>query len=539
MKRFLSLLDSNRGSFFITLFVGILYSVICIIVPNISGELLNAVVKAESEVNYLTLIAYIIFSIMQIIFFMLDDYQGEQFKIRQKRMMRKNAVEAFTLNTTAGKRDVSSCSSFVNNDIPLVTEQYFFGTIDIAKCLCLIILSSLSLFRINWTFALIIIGISILIILVPKILKNEKNNLNESLSNSLARYNTGLASVLNGINLLHAYLYHKRANKRLESLNEKIAEDEGKLVNRNSMLYGVTGILQVSKSALILIVGVYLISVGEIDVGGLVVVLQLAEIIAAPIEVLASLLHWRKESKPLIDKYNEMILGTNKVIQKSDIELSDFGNIGIKNLSYEIKGVHILQDITITFEQGKKYIITGHSGSGKSTLIRLLSRIGDVNYTGVIEYDGIDIATVDQRQLAMRVCTVFQEPYLFHEDLKENILMGRDIPQNQFDEVIDKLNLRYIINRYAGKQITPEIMERLSGGEKQRIALARAMVGKPPIYLLDEITSSLDAENANQIEQVLLHEKATVVHVCHKPNPALIDQYDRHIVIENGRMSCY
>ena len=539
MKRFLRLLDSNRAYFFVTLLVGILYSVVCVIVPNISGELLNSVVNADNKADYLILIAYIIFSIMQILFFMLDDYRGEQYKIRQKRMMRKNAVEAFTLNTTVGREEVSSCSSFVNNDVPVVTEQYFYGTIDIAKCLCLIILSAFSLFRINWTFALIIIGISILIILIPKILKDKKNNLNENLSNALSRYNTGLLSVLNGINLLHAYLYHKRANKRLENMNEKIAENEGKLVQRNSKLYGLTGILQVSKSALILVVGVYLISVGEIDVGGLIVVLQIAEIIAAPIEVLASLLHWRKESAPLIDKYDKMILGVNKVIKESNAGLSDFGNIEVKNLSYEIKGVTILQNVTITFEQGKKYIITGPSGSGKSTLIRLLSRIGDVNYTGVIQFDGVDITSVNEQQLALRICTVFQEPYLFHEDLNENILMGRDIPQRQFDEVIDKLNLRYILDRYAGKRITPELMERLSGGEKQRIALARAMVGKPGIYLLDEITSALDAENAAQIEQVLLRENATVVHVCHKPNPALLDQYDKHIVIENGQLSAH
>ncbi len=536
MKRFLRLLGSNKVRFLVTLIVGILYSAVCIVVPHISGELVNTVVSGGGGMNVPILLAYLLFCMLQTLFFILDDHLGEHFKIRQKRLMRKEAVEAFTLKTMAGREEVSACSSFINNDIPVITEQYFTGTIDIAKCLCLIVLSSVSLFRIDWAFSLIILGISIMIILIPKVLKGKKSNLRDKTSNALAQYNTGLNSVLNGIKILHAYLYRKRANERLEKANDCVAECEKRIADRGTAIYGATGFLQVLKSALILVVGVYLISIHRIDAGGLVVVLQLAEIIGAPIEVLSSLIHWRKESVPLIEQYEEMTHVFAGAAKAPEQPIPLRGNMEIQNLSYEINGVPILKNVSMTLEYGKKYILTGPSGSGKSTLLRLLSKMGEQSYSGSIAYGGVDISTLSQRQWGSVVCTVFQEPYLFYEDLKENILLGRRVSQEKIEDVIDKLNLRYILERYQDEPITPEIVENLSGGEKQRIALARAMVGEPSVYLLDEITSALDRENAVHIEQIILNEQATVVHVCHKPDPSALQKYDRHYTLADGAM---
>ena len=110
----------------------------------------------------------------------------------------------------------------------------------------------------------------------------------------------------------------------------------------------------------------------------------------------------------------------------------------------------------------------------------------------------------------------------------------RPISKDVYDDVIKKLNLEYLLERYHNQELTPEIMDSLSGGEQQRVALARAMVGRPSIYLLDEVTSALDQSNSAMIEQLLLNEQAMVLHVCHKPNPALIPQYDGIYELADG-----
>ena len=81
------------------------------------------------------------------------------------------------------------------------------------------------------------------------------------------------------------------------------------------------------------------------------------------------------------------------------------------------------------------------------------------------------------------VCPVFQEPYLFHATLEENIKLGRDISEKEYHAILDQLNLGYLLKRYAQREISAKIVDQLSGGEQQRIALARAMAGKPQVYL--------------------------------------------------------
>jgi len=121
---------------------------------------------------------------------------------------------------------------------------------------------------------------------------------------------------------------------------------------------------------------------------------------------------------------------------------------------------------------------------------------------------------------------VFQEPYLFGFSLKENIIMGRNVKDSDYEAILKKLNLGYLLERFSDVELDTEMVAKLSGGEKQRIALARAMVGKPQVYLLDEITSSLDEQNAREMEEILLAEDAMVLYVCHKIIPELKGQYE-------------
>ena len=100
------------------------------------------------------------------------------------------------------------------------------------------------------------------------------------------------------------------------------------------------------------------------------------------------------------------------------------------------------------------------------------------------------------------------------------------IKNSDYEAILKKLNLGYLLERFSDVELDTEMVAKLSGGEKQRIALARAMVGKPQVYLLDEITSSLDEQNAREMEEILLAEDAMVLYVCHKIIPELKGQYE-------------
>lgn len=259
--------------------------------------------------------------------------------------------------------------------------------------------------------------------------------------------------------------------------------------------------------------------------------------ISAPIEVLAYLRHGRNEVLPILDQYRSMIevKSENKDVRTECAET--FKQLSVDHISYQVEDLTILTDVCAHFKAGRKYLIAGESGSGKSTLLRLIAQIGDTRYGGQILYNQHEIRNIAYDSYYEKVCPVFQEPYLFYATLEENICVGRSISADIYFDVIKKLNLEYLLKRYHNQELTPEIMETLSGGERQRVALARAMVGRPSIYLLDEVTSALDQSNAELVERLLLNESAMVLHICHKPNPALRKRYDMIYELSDGVLS--
>lgn len=385
-------------------------------------------------------------------------------------------------------------------------------------------------------FAVIIVIISVLIIVVPKMMGEKSGIARKEYSEGLKKYNISLQSILNGLHIIRTLYTEKYAKDTVNSAVQMVTKKEYKMMNRQLVIYGVTAFLQTMKTVLILWIGVYLISTKQVQVGSLVAVVQLSANIGSPIEVLAYLLHGKNEIRPLLDQYAKKIYISDKDGVNRKMEIHEAEEIVLEEVGCEIGDLMILQNISAEFHLGGKYLIMGASGSGKSTLLKLIAQVGGLEYTGKIKCNNASIKEISLESYYRQVGIVFQEPYLFHATLKENILLGRDISKELYQEIIKKLNLEYLLERYKNREVTPEIIEKLSGGERQRVGLARVMVGQPTVYLLDEVTSALDQANSESIEQLLLGERAMVIHVCHKPNYKLLTQYDNVYKMENGML---
>lgn len=208
--------------------------------------------------------------------------------------------------------------------------------------------------------------------------------------------------------------------------------------------------------------------------------------------------------------------------------------IRLDNIGFKTEQQQILKDISFSIKEGERVIVTGPSGGGKSTLLKLIASI--INPTdGQIYFKGEDIAQLDPIAYRKKVSYFFQNATLFDETVRDNLSFPYNIREEAFDEgkAVQMLDRVKMSAEYLNKPIID-----LSGGEKQRVALVRNLLYQPDVLLLDEVTSSLDAENKEIIYSIIdemnTKESVTVLAVTHDERE--IKMADRVLTIIEGRL---
>lgn len=198
----------------------------------------------------------------------------------------------------------------------------------------------------------------------------------------------------------------------------------------------------------------------------------------------------------------------------------------------------ILKDVCFTLESGKSIAIVGPSGSGKSTLINLIPRLYDV-LEGSVRFDGIDVRQLDLGFLRDQVGVVTQDTYLFNGTVRENLLYAKpDATQKELVEACKKANIHdFITNQPEGYDtVVGNRGLKLSGGEKQRISIARVLLKNPVVLIFDEATSSLDSLSENMIQEAIdpLITSRTSILIAHRLSTVLAA--DEILVLKDGQI---
>ncbi|WP_454055470.1 ATP-binding cassette domain-containing protein [Clostridium sp. Marseille-Q7071] len=198
----------------------------------------------------------------------------------------------------------------------------------------------------------------------------------------------------------------------------------------------------------------------------------------------------------------------------------------------------VLDNITFTLKKGGKYTLVGKSGSGKSTLAKLLLKYYN-DYEGTIAIDNNDIKDISFNSLYNNISIIQQDIFMFDASIRENITLFNNYSTDEIYNSIDKSGLKDFIDILPNKaeSYIGENGSFISGGEKQRISIARSIIRNTPIIILDEATSSLDKETSYNIEKTLLDiEDLTVIFITHKLSEDLLNSCDEIIVMDDGKI---
>ena len=341
------------------------------------------------------------------------------------------------------------------------------------------------------------------------------------------------------IKIFQKEIYEKnRANKSLSELKEKNQKIQTVFVRLSPVMEVLTGIM----IAILIFYAGKLIAKEELDINNFFSFLAAMMLAYQPVRSLSTLnmvmnqgLSAALRILPIIDQENTIKNVENAKsisIINSDIEFKDI------NFAYEMDEDQTLTSINLKFPGGMMTSLVGHSGSGKSTILNLIPRIFDAQ-SGDITIDNQSIYKCTLRSLRQQISMVSQETTLFDDTIKNNIKYANENASDQ--EVYDVAKLSFcdeFINNLPNKfeTLIGENGVRLSGGEKQRLSIARAMIKKSSIILLDEATSSLDAETEAKIQEALsiLTKNKTTIVIAHRLSTIL--NSNNIYVINSGKV---
>lgn len=386
---------------------------------------------------------------------------------------------------------------------------------------------------------LIAVGVTLLPLVVSLLSGKNLSREEVTVSDRNKSFTATVTDCLNGFSIVKAFRAEKPVVDLFSAENTKLENSKFKrtklqiFINTLAQLSGM--IAQVS----VFFAGAYLALSGKgITAGTVMIFVNLMNFVVAPVAELPGLLAARKASKALIDKIAKSLEKSSVTGNGSELTTLENG-ISFKDVSFAYEdGKEVLHDISVDFEAGKSYAIVGASGSGKSTLLNMImSGMCGAEYNGSIKWDDTDLKEASADSFFDQVSSIDQNVFVFNSSIKDNITMFRDFPEEEVNEVIRRSNLKALIEERGSDYLCGESGNALSGGEKQRISIARSLLKKSSVLVADEITAALDSQTAYKVSSDILDLTGiTRIVVTHSLEERLMRRYDKILVMRDGRI---
>lgn len=344
---------------------------------------------------------------------------------------------------------------------------------------------------------------------------------------------------VNNIATIKALGIHSPLLTRMQLFMEKLMKEIRLRVIYFQTRYGVLGLYKELYRLVLLSVSILLTINGYFQVGTITMVLLYFDRIRAATEELSQIYSDYVQAKLAIMRMQQILDTPANVEMSGSLPFDpDWKSLELKDVTFAYKGRNILENFSLHIKRGEKVGVVGLSGAGKSTLFKLLTKLYN-DYTGEILFDHTALRNIQRESFITRIAVVPQETELFHFSLKDNIALAQSSADKQdtlLEQAVEVAHVSDFLNKLPQGLDTfiGEKGFRLSGGEKQRVGIARAIMKQPDILLLDEATSHLDVESEQKIQDALhtFFKGITAIVIAHRLST--LKQMDRIIVIENG-----
>ncbi len=379
------------------------------------------------------------------------------------------------------------------------------------------------LFTLN--IKLTLICISIVPFLIFKIIssKDEIKRINEEILEEHAKVEKELSDVFQGVEVLKSFSKEEIGRIRAEKALSKFNQIE---IKRNLKLSFYRNFIDLTVhigEVLLLYFGIRELILGNLSMGSYIAFNGYLIYLYYPIRNLSYANIYFDYAKRSYRRIRELmdILPENR----GEKEIENIESIEVKNLAFSYDGQRdILKNIDFTIKKGERILISGESGTGKSTLVKLLLGLYRPK-EGEIFYNEVSLDELDKRKLREKIGYISQNIFLFNSTLRENLLLGKECSDEELERILRECKLEERIRKkgdhLSNSLLDIEVSEKglnFSGGERQLIALARALVKKPELIILDEAVANLDIETAKEIEGMIdsKFKNSIIIKISHR-----------------------
>lgn len=524
------ILKKNFIYILLSLFLKLLLAFVTIFISVCLEKIINE--SIASNIKNLTL--FLLLGIGDVILYGLMLYISSKFDL----YLTKKIINIIKINLLRkimnfnfeefSKNEPSYYLNFVNNEIENFEQQFLAQFFSLLENFVLFLISFVYLCFISLYLAIFYLVSSVLLLLVPTIFNKKMNILYENFNSKRECFISHIKDIFSCFSLIKYLSLEDNETKNIKKEVEVLNNSRYKFQTKRELSNSLVSFFGLFIQLVAFGIGGYLTINSKLNIGLLISASQLSNSVINPLILCFIAINSIFSAKNIVKRINSFLkFPEHRDLNELNIQFKTFE---VENLSFSYKNRVIFDNFNLKVNRGEKILIIGESGRGKTTLMKILTGLL-TTYSGKIKINGLNLKE-NLKNLYKTIGYVSQDSYILNDTIKQNILLGKNCSKEKFFQTLDEANLKDFVESLELKEntILSENGANLSGGQKTRINLARILLIDPQIYLLDEISSSLDKENDIEIHKKLFSKKdRTIIEISHKVNPNIMENYDRVI----------
>ena len=451
----------------------------------------------------------------------------------------KDKMFSELINKSVTEFDTRGSGEYISafqTDVQRLSRNYISGLWLIIGSVSTCILGIASMFAMSVKLSLLIIIIQMIPVSLTLVIGKVLQKIEKQAADARGNFNSCVQDYLRGFGLVKQFSVEKCFINRFSESNINVENCEKIYKDRSISISLINTSANFLMIICIFFIGGLEAIKGNIKIGTVIALFQLFNMISAPLSTITIQMNLVKTSNVLFKRIFDLFYQKSDTSGTRDEKLEHVDCISMTNVSFSYDNERsALYDICCTFEKGKKYAVVGNSGSGKTTFIKLMMGYYD-NFDGEILLNDKDIRNIRMSDINREISLVQQDVFVFNDTVRFNITFDTDYDAESIENAIGKAGLTEFINDHGEDYICGENGINISGGEKQRISIARSLLKNSSVIIFDEATSSLDNVTALGIENTISNLEQICISITHRMSLDALKNYDEIIVMDDGRI---